>query len=220
MSRPALRLYGYWRSSSSWRVRIALALKELDWRYEAVHLLEGGGEQHRDEYRRLNPQAQVPTLEIDEGGTTRHLGQSLAICRWLDERFPDPPLVPRDAWLGAKAWQLAEIVNAGIQPFQNLAVLQRLEGSGIEPKSWAAEWIARGLGAMEREASGLAATYLVGEAPSIADLCLVPQLYAARRFRVDLDPYPTLLRVEKTCEEHPAFRTAHPDAQPDAQTRA
>lgn len=217
MTQPTLRLYGYWRSSCSWRVRIALELKGLAWTYEPVHLVKDGGEQHLESYRQRNPLRQVPTLEVEENGETRHLTQSLAICRWLDARWPEAPLVPAEAWLGAKAWQLAEIVNSGIQPLQNLGVTSRIKVTNIDPEAWAADWIGRGLEALERESAETAGRFSVGDEPSIADLCLVPQLYNARRFEVDLTSFETLLRIEAACEYHPAFRKAHPDVQPDAQ---
>ena len=220
MTRPTFRLYGYWRSSCSWRVRIALEMKGLEWTYEPVHLVKDGGEQHLESYRARNPLRQVPTLEVEHHGQTRRLTQSLAICRYLDSRFPEPPLVPADPWLGARAWQLAEIVNSGIQPLQNLDVLTRIKVTNIEPGRWARDFIEKGLTALERETAEVAGAHSVGDAPSIADVCLVPQLYNARRFGLDLDAFPTLVRVEKACLSLPAFTKTHPDLQPDAQTSA
>jgi maleylpyruvate isomerase len=216
-SQPVLRLYGYWRSSCSWRVRIALALKELHASYEPVHLVKDGGEQHLQSYRARNPLRQVPTLELEDDGITRWLTQSLAICLYLDARWPDPPLVPADPWLGARAWQLAEIVNSAIQPLQNLDVMKRIKVTNIDPNDWSRAFIERGLDALEREAADVAGRYSVGDSPSIADLCLVPQLYNARRFGIDVASYPTLARVDAACMEHHAFQKTHPDEQPDAQ---
>lgn len=208
-----MKLHGYWRSGASWRVRIALAWKELPYTYLPVHLVRDGGEQHQDAYLARNPMAQVPLLELEDGRT---LTQSLAILEYLEEAHPTPALLPADPFLRAKARQLAELVNSGIQPLQNLGTLQRIDAFGGDRKAWAKHWIERGLGALEREAAALAGTYCVGEAVSFADLCLIPQLYAARRFEVDVGAYPTLARVESTCAALPAFQAAHPDAQPDA----
>ncbi len=141
----------------------------------------------------------------------------MAILAYLEERFPTPPLLPPDPWLRARARQLAEMVNAGIQPFQNLAGLIAPEGGSASTRSaWAREFNARGLAALEAAAQETAGAFLVGDAPSLADVYLVPQLYAARRWSVDLAPYPTLLRVEATCAALPSFAAAHPDAQSDA----
>jgi maleylpyruvate isomerase len=216
-NRHGITLYGYWRSSSAWRVRIALGFKELTYRYEAVHLLEGGGKQHDAAFKAKNPMEQIPLLEIEDGGELVRIGQSMAIIDYLDARFPEPhKLVPDDPYHAAKARQLAEIVNSGIQPLQNLRVLQAVEELGGDKKAWAMKWIANGLLALEAETRALAGRYSVGDRISIADLFLVPQLYNARRFDVDLAPYPTLARVERACNELPPFHAAHPDRQPDA----
>jgi maleylpyruvate isomerase len=216
-----LILYDYWRSSSAWRVRIALNIKQLSVERRVVNLLApDGGAQHTVAFRALNPLSQVPVLVIDgPPGPPRTLTQSMAILEYLEERFPAPPLLPADPWLRARARQLAELVNAGIQPMQNLAFLQRLHESGLaEPKELARHHIARGLGAIEALASETAGSFLVGDAPTIADLYLIPQLYAGRRFNVDLSPFPRLLRIEAVCAMLPAFAAAHPDVQPDAPT--
>jgi maleylpyruvate isomerase len=210
-----LELHSYWRSSCAWRVRIALALKRLEYRYRAVHLMRDGGRHRAPEFAELNPMQQVPLLTWREGDQARSLGQSLAIVRFLDQVAPEPPLVPADAYEGALAWQLAEVVNAGIQPLQNLSNLIAIEALGGDRKVYGAHAIAGGLAAMERMVASRDDEFLVGDRPSVADLCLVPQLYNARRFGVDLDPFPTLVRVETTCAALPAFAAAHPDAQPD-----
>lgn len=209
-------LHGYWRSSSAWRVRIALNFKDVPYKYVAVHLLEDGGQQHADAFRGKNPMRQVPLLEIEEGAETIHLAQSVAIIEYLERRFPEPALIPEDPVLAAKARQLAEMINAGIQPLQNLRVLQDIEALGGDKKEWGRKWIENGFEALEAEAAPLASRYLLGDRVTVADLFLVPQMYNARRFGVDLAPFPTLARCTRACEELPPFAAAHPDKQPDA----
>lgn len=212
-----MKLYGYWRSSSSWRVRIALAYKELDVEQAPVHLVRDGGEQHSDWFRTLNPAEQVPVLEVeDDHGTPHRIGQSLAILAFLEERHPVPPLLPDDPFERARARQLAELVNSGIQPLQNLAVIQKLEAMEQDAKAWCRDFIERGLDAYEEILTESAGAYSVGDSPSWADACLVPQLYNARRFDLDLEAFPRILRVEEACMELDAFRNTHPDRQPDA----
>jgi len=211
-----MRLYGYWRSSSSWRVRIALEVKGAPFVYQPVQLLRG--EQNGAAYRSINPRGEVPVLEVEEEGRVHHLAQSLAIIEYLDERFPEPPLLPRDPIARAVTRQLAEMVNAGIQPLHNnwLLGIVRDELHGDE-KAWARRHLERGLVALEAVARTTAGRFMVGDAVTVADVCLVPQLYAARRFGTDLGPMPTLLRVEATCGALPPFKRAHADAQIDAE---
>ncbi len=211
-------LYDYWRSSSAWRVRIALHFKGIAFERRVVNLIKDGGEQHTDAFRTLNPLGQVPVLVTPEKDGARTITQSMAIIGYLEETVPVPPLLPADPWLRARARQLAEIVNAGTQPLQNLTVLDHVEAQGLDREAWARHFIARGLAALEAASQETEATFLVGDAPSIADLYLVPQLYNARRWKVDLAPYPTLVRVDATCAGLPAFVAAHPDAQSDART--
>lgn len=213
------RLYGYWRSSSSWRVRIALGLKGLAFETVAVNLLEQ--EQFRDAHRARNPMGQVPVLEVlgrDGGRPPLRLVQSIAILEWLDESFPDPPLLPRDPDGRARVRALAEHVNSGIQPMQNAIVLRTLKEKlpGLE-KEFARTFNERGLDALERAVQdGQAGRFCHGDAPGLADCYLVPQLYSARRFGLDPSGWPTLLRIEEACLALPAFQAAHPDRQPDA----
>ena len=207
-------LYDYWRSSSAWRVRIALHFKGIPFERRVVNLIKDGGEQHGDAFRALNPSRQVPVLIPD--GSGRAITQSMAIIAFLEEQFPAPPLLPADPWLRARARQLAEMVNAGIQPYQNLAGLERLKALGVDANAWAQEFNVRGLAALEAACQETQGMFLVGDAPSLADVYLIPQLYAARRWSVDLTPYATLLRVEATCAALPAFAAAHADAQTDA----
>ncbi|MFO0581522.1 MAG: maleylacetoacetate isomerase [Anaeromyxobacter sp.] len=209
------RLYSYWRSSSAWRVRIGLALKGLPYEYVAVNLLEG--EQFSDAHQARSPLAQVPVLEVEERGHVLRLAQSMAILEWLDERHPTPPLLPRDLDRRAEVRALAEHVNSGIQPLQNAAPLKMLrEKEAGYDKVWARHWIARGLTGLERAAAATAGRYSGGDEPGLADCYLVPQLYNARRFGIDLAPFPTLRRIEEACGALPAFQAAHPDRQPDA----
>ncbi len=210
-----MKLYSYWRSSASWRVRIALHYKELAFEYVPVHIVDK--EQQSAAYRALNPFAQVPTLEIVDGQRTLHLAQSLAIIEYLDERYPEKHLYPTERGERAFARQLAEIVNAGIQPYQNLPILGIIKDElGGDSKAIARRFNAQGLEALEALVAGRAGRFMIGDTPTIADVCLVPQLYSARRYGVDLASLPTLLRVEAACNELPAFAAAHPDVQPDA----
>jgi maleylpyruvate isomerase len=206
-----LRLYAYWRSSASWRVRIGLALKGLDVEIVPVNLLDGA--QRGSAHRARNPMGQVPVLELDDGTL---LMQSLAILEYIDEVFPGPRLLPEEPLARSRARELAEIVNAGVQPLQNLRVLGAVDALGGDRADWARDFIHAGLVALEARAQVTAGDFLVGDAPSIADLCLVPQLYNARRFRLPLDPFPKLRDVEARCEALPAFQAAHPSRQPDA----
>lgn len=211
-----MRLYGYWRSSASWRARIGLNLKGVAWEYVPVNLLADGGQHRSEAHLARNPMGQVPVLEIELDGVARRVSQSLAILELLDERFPSPPILPGDAWGRARARMMAEVCNSGIQPLHNLRVNQRLAELGADPVAWNREVITRGLTALEQLAADQPGVFLVGDHPTIADVCLVPQLYAARRNGVDVAAFPTLLRVEARCGELEAFRAAHADRQPDA----
>lgn len=195
-----------------------LALKGIDYEYVAVPLREGG--QHTDAFGARSPMNQVPVLEWSAPEGERRLTQSLAIARYLDAAHPEPPLVPREALAGAVAWELAEIVNAGTQPLQNFDTLQRVKALGGDPRAWARVSIAKGLAALEARARETAGEFLVGDTLSLADLLLVPQLYNARRFGVELAPLPTLVAIEARCEARPEFVRAHPRAQPDAEDDA
>ena len=212
-----LVLHNYWRSSCSHRVRIALALKQVPYEYVAVNVLHK--EHFADAYRARNPMSQVPTLEITEDdGTVHAIAQSLPILEYLDERFPTPPLLPpaSDRWLRARARALAEIVNSGIQPFQNLSTQKAIKALGGDELAWAKRYIADGLAAYEKHARETAGAFSVGDAPTLADCCLVPQLVGARRMGVDLAPHELLCAIEAHCLALPAFAAAAPDNQPDA----
>ncbi|HEX6274250.1 MAG TPA: maleylacetoacetate isomerase [Polyangiaceae bacterium] len=210
-----MKLSSYWRSSSAWRVRIGLELKGIAHELVLVHLLRDGGEQNRPAFAEINPMGQVPVLEVDGPSGVFRLTQSMAILEYLEEVVPEPPLLPKNPELRARVRELAEIVNSGIQPLQNLRFLREVKALGADPLPATRAYIATGLAALERHAVESAGTHLVGDAVSLADVYLVPQLATSRRFGVDLEPYPTLLRVEKACAALPAFQRAHANAQPD-----
>ena len=209
MARPVL--YDYWRSSAAYRVRIALNLKGVDYESRQVDLREG--EQQSAEYRELNPQGLVPMLEIDG----HRLTQSLAIINYLDLRYPNVPLIPAAAAERAHVVAMAMTIACDIHPLNNLRVLKYLKGelghSQGEVDAWYAHWIREGLPALEAMAAPSAGKFLFGDAPTGADVCLIPQLYNARRFDVPLDAYPTLLRADENANQLEAFTAAHPDRQ-------
>ncbi len=211
-----MRLYGYWRSSASWRVRIGLGLKGVAYEPVPVHLVRDGGEQKKGDHLLRNPMAQVPVLEVEIDGKPVWISQSIAILEYLDETIPEPPLFPADPLGRARVRMLAEIVNSGIQPLQNLTVTAMVNAMGGDSQAWTATFIRNGLTSLEALARDTAGRFLVGDAPTLADCCLAPQLYAARRFAVDLEPFPTLRAVEEACYELPAFQAAHADQQPEA----
>lgn len=209
-----MTLFGYWRSSSSWRVRIALQYKGLDFDNVPVHLVREGGEQLKAEHLQRNPMAQVPVLEVD--GV--FLGQSLAILEYLEECHPQPALLPTGRLDRAEARRIAEVINSSIQPLQNLSLVKRLHADfGADKVDWMRTGIQDGMDRLERSVVGIPGPHLVGVSPSFAEVCLIPQLYNARRWGCDVSTWPTLLRAESAVQKHPAFLAAHPDRQPDAQ---
>jgi len=209
-----MKLYGYYRSSCSYRVRIVLNLKGIEVEHVPVHLVRGGGEQFAPDFVAKNPMAQVPLLELDSG---ERLAQSVAIVEYLEETVPTPPLLPHEPIARARVRALVEMVNSGIQPLQNTRVLGELTNRGVDPGEWGRLFVRLGLEAIERTAAASAGQFLVGDALTLADVYLVPQLYNGRRFGVDLSPFPTLLRVEAACLALPAFDRARPERQPDAE---
>jgi len=212
-------LYGYFRSSAAFRARIALNLKGIKPELRFVHLLKDGGQQHTAEYKALNPQELIPALAHDGHLIT----QSLAIIEYLDEIVPEPPLLPKDAFGRARARELAYVVACDIHPVNNLRVGQHLKNKlnvsddGIA--IWQRHWIKVGFDALEKMLSLSKDTglYCHGDAPTIADICLIPQCANARRAKLELSPWPTIARIEAHALKHPAFDAALPKNQPDAE---
>ncbi|MBF8767016.1 maleylacetoacetate isomerase [Pseudomonas putida] len=206
-----MELYTYYRSTSSYRVRIALALKGLSFRALPVNLLQG---EHRQAgYLDINAQGRVPTLRTDGGEL---LVQSPAIIEYLEEAYPQPALLPAGAAQRAKARGVAAIIGCDIHPLHNVSVLNRLREAGqdeVQINQWIGHWISQGLGAVEQVIGEVG--YCLGDAPGLADVYLIPQLYAAERFGVDLGGYPRIRRVAALAQQHPAFMQAHPSRQPD-----
>ena len=211
-----MKLYDYFRSSAAYRVRIALNLKGLAPQREFVHLRKGA--QRGEDYLAVNPQGLVPALVTDDGTV---LTQSLAIVEYLDETVPSPPLLPRDPLERARVRSLAQAIACDIHPIDNLRVLRYLLHTvGVEEAqkdAWYKYWIDVGLEALETAVSRDRATgrFCHGDAPTLADICLVPQLANARRVDMDLSPYPTLVRIDAECQKLPAFANAAPQRQPD-----
>ena len=214
-----MRLYTYFRSSAAYRVRIALNLKGLAWEAASVHLVRGGGEQHQPDYRALNPNGLVPAL--DDHGLL--LTQSLAIIEYLDETHPEPALLPGDAVARARIRAIAQTISCDVHPINNLRVLQyltrELGASDAQKTAWYRHWTELGLEAVEAMLAGDAHTgvFCHGDTPTLADCCLVPQVFNARRFGCDLSAMQTLLRIVERCEAIEAFRLAAPEIQADAE---
>jgi maleylacetoacetate isomerase len=210
-----MKLYGFFRSSASYRVRIALNLKGLRCEQVPIHLRRG--EQWSPAYRAVNPQGLVPALE--DGG--RRITQSLAIIEYLEERYPSPPLLPSEPADRAAVRAMALVVACEVHPLQNLRVLnylkEDLQQSDEASNRWARHWIALGLSALEQLVLSTGGRYCFGDSPTLADVFLVPQLYNARRFGCDLSPYPRLLEIDENCRALAAFADASPERQPDAE---
>jgi maleylacetoacetate isomerase len=213
-----MKLYTYFRSSAAYRVRIALALKGLPWEPIPVQLLRNGGEQFSPQYQALNPQALVPTLEDD------HLvvGQSTAICEYLEENYPEPPLMPRRAADRAYVRWIMGAVASDIHPLNNLRVLNYLTGplqlSEDAKLTWYRHWIAVGLASLEAviRSHGRHGEFALGDSPTLADAYIVPQLYNARRFKCPLEDFPLLVHIDAACASRSEFQCARPEAQADA----
>lgn len=214
-----LELHSYFRSSASFRVRIALNLKGLPYDYKGVHLLKEGGMQLKPEYRALNADGVVPTLVVDG----KPLIQSMAIIEYLDETHPEPALLPKDAFDRAVVRGLAQEIACEIHPLNNLRVLKylkhELKVSEEAKDAWYKHWIEQGFASLEVNVSqlGRVGRYAFGDTPTLVDLCLVPQVFNSQRFNIDLTPYPTIARIHANCMELDAFRKAAPSVQPDSE---
>jgi len=209
----SMLLHGYWRSGTSYRTRIALNLKGLTYEQAGVDLR--AGEQRSDAFRALNPQGLVPAIEFDG----QVLTQSPAILEWLDERWPEPPLLPRDIGERAVVRAMAAVIGCDIHPLNNLRVLKAVRDLGADEagtNAWAGRWIGAGFEALETLIGRHGGGWSYGDAPGLVDCYLIPQVYSARRFAVDLSPWPQIGAIEARAAEHPAFLAAHPDRQPDA----
>ncbi|XP_067627754.1 probable maleylacetoacetate isomerase 2 [Eurosta solidaginis] len=205
-------LYSFWSSSCSWRVRITLNLKNIPYEIKPINLLKSGGEQHTEEYRMVNPMKVVPTLQIDG----RSIIESVAIMHYLDETRPQPPLLPQDVYKRAKVREVVEIICSGIQPLQNLGILKYM---GDKKLDWAQQCINRGFSALEVILSSSAGKFCFGDELTMADCCLLPQVFNARRYKVDMSQYPIISRIETELLKVPAFADAHPNKQPDYPTK-
>ena len=207
-------LHGYWRSGTSYRTRIALNLKGLSYDQVGVDLRTGA--QRSGDYLALNPQGLVPALVTDGGDV---LSQSPAILEWLEETFPQPALLPSDPVARAQVRAMAAVVGCDIHPLNNLRVLKAIKAIGADEaatQGWIAQWIVSGFDALEAMVVNHGRGWCYADTPTLADCYLIPQIYSARRFNVDLSAYPNLLAIEARAQAHPAFPAAHPDRQPDA----
>lgn len=215
-----MKLYSYFRSSSAYRVRIACNLKQLPFDYVPVHLNRNGGEQYSKHFGGLNPQQAVPVLQ-DEGLV---VSQSLAIIEYLDEQYCEPPLLPRSNVGRARVRSLSQYIACEMHPLNNLRVLKFLTGPmGLleeQKLSWIRHWLETGLTALERELAEAGGAFCYGDTPTMADCCLAPQLYNARRFDVDVSRFPALNAIDERCQQIDAFHIAHPDRQPDSDSGA
>lgn len=212
----SLKLYGYWRSSAAYRLRIALHLKNITYEHVGVNIAPNASAQLTDAFKAINPQMRVPVLETPEGRLT----QSMAILEWLEETYPEPSILPIGAFGRAQCRAFADIVACDIHPLNNLSVLSALKqdfGADKEAVArWYGDWILRGFEALEVMAARRDGAFLFGETPGMAEICLIPQVYNARRFDVSLEAFPNLVAVDEACQLLEPFRKAAPESQPDA----
>lgn len=215
-----MKLYGYWRSSAAYRVRIALNLKQLTAEHISVHLVNNGGEQHSEAYHQLNPSDLVPTFVDNNESGEINLSQSLAIMEYLDEKHPQQPLLPSNIEHRAIVRSMAQAIACEIHPLDNLRVLQYLVNemgvSEADKMRWYHHWIHLGFAALEQQLSQYSGRFCFGDTPSLADICLIPQVYNAKRFNLELAAYPNIVRIWDECHKLPAFVDAAPEQQHDA----
>ena len=209
-----ISLYTYWRSTAAYRVRIALNLKDISYECIPVDLVKDGGEQHQQAFKEINPQGLVPAL-IDDGAA---LNQSMAIMEYLEEVYPEVPILPQQPHARARCRGLAQMVVSDIHPLNNLRVLQYLKKTWPQEQvdAWYHNWIHKGFAAIEQLLTDRNSQFMSADHPCIDDICLIGQLYNARRFNVPLDAYPLILEIEQRCTELTAFAQAHPSQQADA----
>lgn len=218
-----MKLYGYFRSSASYRVRIGLNLKGLEYEQAAIHLVNHGGEQLSEAYRQLNPEALVPALTDTVAGERVVLTQSFAMLEYLDEVYPDHPLLPADPVARAEVRALSLSIACEIHPLNNLRVLKYLTGtlglSDSDKNNWYRHWCESGLAVIEKKlaAQKMRGKYCFGDTPGFADCFLIPQIANAQRFKCDLSGMPVLMQINEACQTHPAFINAMPSNQPDAE---
>lgn len=214
-----MKLYTYFRSSTAFRVRIALNLKGLSAEHVPIHLMREGGEQNKPSYRAVNPLGRVPAIVVEGPNGPVALTQSLAILEYLDEIKPIPPLLPRDPILRAKSRAAAQLVACDIHPLNNLVTIAYLKGPMAQPQEavdrWYAHWIREGFAVLEQMVEP--GPFCFGSAPTLADLCLAPQMFNARRFKVPVDDFPQLIAITEACMKITAFDQARPEKQADAE---
>jgi len=211
-----LKLYGYWRSSAAYRVRIALHLKSVPFERVSINIAPSASAQREEGFKVLNPQMRVPVLETVDGILT----QSMAIMEWLEETYPDVPILPKSAFQRAECRAFADTIACDVHPLNNLSVLSALKrdfgASPAQVSHWYGDWIQRGFAALESIAEKRDSRFLYGETPSLAEICLIPQIKNARRFEVDLAEFPELVAIDRACQQLEAFQKAAPEAQTDA----